>query len=61
MSRPEGELPLAQASRGSVFAEYVVLLVVLSLGCVAASIPLGPPLLRLYLTQRAVLLIPYPF
>jgi Flp pilus assembly pilin Flp len=45
---------------GSVFAEYVVLLVLVSLGCVAASVALGPPLLKLYLTQRAVLLVPYP-
>jgi len=47
-------------SAGSVFAEYVVLLVLVALGCVAASVALGPPLLRLYLTQRAVLLLPYP-
>jgi hypothetical protein len=51
---------IVRSTAGSVFAEYVVLLVVVSLGCAAASVALGPPLLKLYLTQRAVLLVPYP-
>lgn len=50
----------ARGTRGSVFAEYIVLLAFVSLGCVAAALALGPLLLRLYLTQRALLLLPYP-
>lgn len=43
-----------------MFAEYVVLLAFVALVCVLASVGLGPPLLRLYLMQRAVLLLPIP-
>lgn len=46
--------------RGSVFAEYIVVLTAVSLGCAAAAIALGPLLLRLYLVQQAVLLLPIP-
>jgi hypothetical protein len=50
----------ARCQRGSVFAEYVVLLALVSLGCALAGVLLGPQLLRTYLMQRAVLLLPYP-
>jgi hypothetical protein len=43
-----------------VFAEYVVLLALVSLGCAWACVLLGPQLLRTHLMQRAVLLLPYP-
>jgi hypothetical protein len=43
---------------GSVFAEYVVLLTLVSVGCVLAIASIGPPLLQMYLLQRAVLLLP---
>jgi len=46
--------------RGTVFAEYVTLLVFISVGCVAATIALGVPLTDLYLFQRAILLLPIP-
>lgn len=46
-------------ARGSVFAEYAVLLVLVSLACTAAALALGAPLLRLVLAQRAVLLCPF--
>jgi hypothetical protein len=51
---------LTRAVEGSVFAEYVVLLALVSIGCALASVAVGPPLLRLYLLQRAVLLLPIP-
>jgi Flp pilus assembly pilin Flp len=47
-------------SAGSVFAEYAVLLALVSVGCVLAALTLGPPLLRNYLMQRAILLLPIP-
>lgn len=46
--------------RGTVFAEYVTLLVFISVGCVAATIALGVPLTNLFLFQRAILLLPIP-
>jgi hypothetical protein len=49
-----------RAERGSVFAEYVVLLFTVSLGCAAAAASLGPALLRLYYVQEAVLMLPVP-
>jgi hypothetical protein len=44
-----------------VFAEYVVLLVTVSIGLAAATLSLGPPLFRLYQTQVAVLFLPIPY
>jgi len=46
--------------RGTVFAEYVTLLVFISLGCVTATVALGIPLTELFLFQRAILLLPIP-
>lgn len=46
--------------RGSVFAEYVAILVLVSLGLMFATISLGPPFLEWYRTQRALLLLPIP-
>ena len=43
---------------GSVFAEYVVLLSLVSLTCAAAAALLGPPLAALYRVQVAALLFP---
>jgi hypothetical protein len=39
-------------------AEYVVVLVLVALPCALAVLALGPPLLRLFLVQRAVLMFP---
>lgn len=51
---------MLHAERGSVFAEYVILLLMVSLGCFAAAASLGPALLRLFLIQEAVLMLPIP-
>ena len=40
--------------------EYVVILVLVAVPCVLALVALGPVLARLYLVQRAVLLLPMP-
>lgn len=49
-----------QDDRGAVFAEYVTLLVLVSLGCAAATVALGVPLVNLFIFQRALLLLPIP-
>jgi hypothetical protein len=49
------------ANGGSVFTEYIVLLVVVSIPLAAATLALGQPLVRLYQTQAAVLLLPVPY
>lgn len=46
--------------RGAVFAEYVTLLVLVSIGCAAATVALGVPLTNLFIFQRAILLLPIP-
>lgn len=46
--------------RGAVFAEYVTLLVLVSIGCAAATVALGVPLVNLFIFQRALLLLPIP-
>ena len=46
--------------RGEVFAEYVTLLVLVSIGCVAATVALGVPFTNLFIFQRAILLLPVP-
>ena len=46
--------------RGAVFAEYVAILVLVSLGCVGATVALGVPLYNLYLFQQAILVLPIP-
>ena len=51
---------LVRDDSGAVFAEYVTILVLVSLGCAAATVALGVPLQNLYLFQQAVLLLPIP-
>jgi hypothetical protein len=51
---------LCSAERGAVFAEYVVVLSLVSLGCALAIVSLGPLLVRSFLVQQAVLLLPLP-
>jgi Flp pilus assembly pilin Flp len=52
--RDEGE------DEGTVMTEYVIVLALVSVGCVAALIGLGPPLLALFRFQRAWLALPFP-
>jgi hypothetical protein len=47
-------------ARGSVFAEYTVVLTLVALGCALATVSLGPLLMRAYLVQRGLLLLPLP-
>jgi len=51
---------LRHDDRGAVFAEYVTLLVLVSVGCVVATIALGIPFTNLFIFQRAILLLPVP-
>lgn len=51
---------LANDERGAVFAEYVTLLVLVSLGCAIATVALGVPFLNLFYVQRAIYLLPVP-
>ena len=46
--------------QGAVFAEYLVVLTVVSLGVVVALVALGVPLLNLFYYQQAVLSLPFP-
>jgi hypothetical protein len=46
--------------RGSVLTEYVVVLTLVSLGCALATRALGPVLVRRYLMERALILLPLP-
>ncbi len=46
---------------GSVWAEYVVLLIAVSIPLAAATLALGQPLFRLYQAQAAVLFLPIPY
>jgi hypothetical protein len=46
--------------RGSVFVEYVVLLITVSLGLAAATVAISPLLVELYQAQVAVLFLPIP-
>lgn len=50
----------ARCTRGSVLAEYTVLLVVIGVTCAAGVAALGLPLLKLFLFQQACLLLPIP-
>jgi Flp pilus assembly pilin Flp len=45
---------------GSVMTEYVIVLALVSVGCVGALVGLGPPLLVLFRFQRAWLSLPVP-
>ena len=46
--------------RGSVVVEYAIALAICALGAVAALMVAGGLLLRLFLYQRALLLLPFP-
>lgn len=46
--------------RGAVFAEYVTILALVSIGCVIATVALGVPFTNLFIFQRAMLLLPFP-
>jgi len=46
--------------RGAIFAEYVVLLAAVAIGCVIAMVGLGVPLVNLFMYQQGILLLPIP-
>lgn len=46
--------------RGSVMAEYVVVLTAVGLGCALATASLGAPLLSAFLGQKDWILLPFP-
>lgn len=45
---------------GSVYAEYLVLLVVVSLGASAGLAAAGVPLVRMFVNRQLWLLLPFP-
>jgi Flp pilus assembly pilin Flp len=47
-------------TRGSVTVEYIVLLSLVSVGCVIAMIGLGAPLVRMYMVQQVWLSLGVP-
>jgi Flp pilus assembly pilin Flp len=51
---------LLRDRRGTVTVEYVVVLMLVALGVVAAMAGLGVPLVRTYLSQTAWLIAPFP-
>jgi len=51
--------PLAD-NRGSIMVEYAVLLTLVAIGLALAMVSLGVPLVRMYLNQRTVLMLPFP-
>ncbi len=51
---------IARHDRGSVMVEYAVLLTIVALGVALATMALGVPLMRMYLSQRTWLLLPFP-
>jgi hypothetical protein len=50
----------ALGERGSVVVEYALALVLCTIGAVVALIAAGGLLLRLFLIQRALLMLPFP-
>jgi Flp pilus assembly pilin Flp len=50
----------ARDVRGTVMVEYALLLVLVALGLTAALIVCGRLLLRLFLYQQALVLLPFP-
>ena len=46
--------------RGTATVEYVVILVVLALGCALAMKALGVPLVAMFASERAWVLLPFP-
>jgi Flp pilus assembly pilin Flp len=53
-------LTLLHDTRGTVMVEYVIVLIFAAVGVVAAMTIAGALLLRLYIYQRHVLLLPFP-
>lgn len=51
---------LGSDESGAVFAEYVTLLALVSVGCALATVALGVPFNDLFIFQRAILLLPIP-
>ena len=51
---------LRRCERGGVLAEYTIVLSLVSVGTVLALVSVGALLLRLYLYQQAVLILPFP-
>ena len=51
---------LLHDERGTVVVEYVIVLALAAVGIVAAMTLAGALLLRLYIYQRHVLLLPFP-
>jgi len=49
-----------QDTRGTIMVEYAVLLTLVAVGVSMATVALGVPLMRMYLSQRTWLLLPYP-
>jgi Flp pilus assembly pilin Flp len=47
-------------NRGSIMVEYAVLLTLVAIGLALAMVSLGVPLVRMYLNQRTVLMLPFP-
>ena len=47
-------------NRGSIVVEYAVLLTLVAIGLALAMVSLGEPLVRMYLNQRTVLMLPFP-
>jgi Flp pilus assembly pilin Flp len=52
--------PFLRDARGSVFAEYTVLLSVVAIGCALLIAGLGLPLLAYFHDQVALLTLPVP-
>jgi len=53
-------MQLLRDESGTVYSEYLVILVAVALGSVVATVALGVPLYNLYLFQQAVILLPLP-
>ena len=58
---PQPSTLIAQRDdRGTIMVEYAVLLTLVAVGVSLATVALGVPLMRMYLSQRTWLLLPYP-
>ena len=51
---------LENDERGSVTVEYTVLLVLVAMVCVVATVAIGVPLVRMFVTYQTWLLLPFP-
>lgn len=56
----QGRAPDLRDDRGTVTSEYVTILVLVSIGCAAATVALGIPMSNLFIFQRAIFLLPIP-